>query len=236
MSAAEPRVVAIAGGAGGLGPFVAERFARDGAILALGGRTPERLSALVDRLELPEDRVDVRAVDLADEAAAVDWAQGLLARFGRVDALLHLVGGWRGGPPIDEAPLSDAEALHASLVRTLQHTSRAFRAALIASGRGRFAMIGAKAAVRPTSTNAAYAAAKAAAEAWTFALADSFADAPATANVVAVNAVVTPEMRAASPEKAFKTFTDADDVAAALAYLCSDAARAMNGRRVILHP
>jgi len=231
-----PPVVAIAGAAGGLGPFVARRFAQDGATLALGGRSLERLTALAGELELPEDRVDARAVDLLDEGATRGWAQALLDRFGRVDALLHLVGGWRGGSPIDEAPLSDAEALHDSLVRTLQHTSRAFRAPLIASGRGRFAMIGAKAAVHPTSANAAYGAAKAAAEAWTFALADSFAGAPATANVVAINAVLTPDMRAADPEKPFKTFTDAADVAAALAYLCSDAARSMNGRRVILHP
>lgn len=230
------RVVAIAGAAGGLGPVVARRFAQDGATLALGGRALDRLTGLADELDLPADRVDACAVDLGEEAAARDWAQALLDRFGRVDALLHLVGGWRGGPPIDEAPLADSDALHDSLVRTLQHTSRAFRAPLIASGRGRFAMIGAKAAVAPTSTNAAYAAAKAAAEAWTFALADSFAGAPATANVVAVNAIVTPEMRATNPDKPYKTFTDADDVAAALAYLCSDAARTMNGRRVILHP
>lgn len=230
------KVAAIAGAAGGLGPFVARRFAQDGWSLALAGRTPDRLAALADELGLPADRVDVRAVDLLDEAAAREWARAVEDRFGHVDALLHLVGGWRGGQPIDEAPLADAQALHDSLVRTVWHTSRAFRAPLIASGRGRFALIGAKAAVAPTGANAAYAAAKAAAEAWTLALADSFAEAPATANVVAVNAIVTPEMRAAHPEKAYKTFTDADNVAAALAYVCSDAARALNGRRVILHP
>jgi hypothetical protein len=54
--------------------------------------------------------------------------------------------------------------------------------------------------------------------------------------VVVVNGLVTPAMRAASPEKPFKTFTDTDDVAAALAYVCSDAAAKLNGRRVILHP
>jgi hypothetical protein len=41
---------------------------------------------------------------------------------------------------------------------------------------------------------------------------------------VVINALVTPEQRAASPEKAFKTFQDVEDVAATLAFLCSDAA------------
>lgn len=221
-------VVAIAGAAGGLGPHVARRFAADGWTLAVAGRDEEKLRTL--------EADDAQAVDLLDEAATRRWAQSLTDRFGRVDALLHLVGGWRGGPSIDEAPLEDWAWLQGQLIRTVQHTSRAFRAPLIASGRGRFALISAKAAAQPTHTNASYAAAKAAAEAWTLALADSFADEPATANVVVINALVTPEMRAASPEKPFTTFTDAADIAAALAYLCSDAASKMNGRRLILHP
>lgn len=227
------RIVAIAGAAGGLGPHVARRFAADGATLALADRDADAVRALA--VELGGDEHDARAVDLLDEDAARAWAADLLARFGRVDALLHLVGGWRGGQPIDEAPLADWALLEGLLVRTVQHTSRAFRPALVASGRGRFALVSAKAASQPTATNAAYAAAKAAAEAWTLALADSFADEPATANVVVVNAIVTPEMRERSPEKPFKTFTDAGDVAAALAYLCSDAAVKMNGRRLLLH-
>jgi len=236
VSGESQRVIAIAGAAGGLGPHVARRFAADGAILALADRERADAEALGAELGLPAERVDAAGVDLLDEAATRAWADGLVARFGRVDALLHLVGGWRGGQPIDEAPLEDAEWLHALLVRTVQHSSRAFRRHLIDSGRGRFAIVSAKAATAPTHTNAAYAAAKAAAEAWTYALAHSFADAPATANVVAINALVTPQMRAENPDKAYATFTDAEDVAAALAYLCSDAAAKMNGRRLQLHP
>ena len=231
-----PLVVAIAGAAGGLGPHVARHFAEAGATLALADLHEDRALALAADLGIPEDRADARGVDLLDEAATRAWADGVAGRFGRVDALLHLVGGWRGGQPIDEAPLEDWAVLSDLLVRTTQHTSRAFRSHLIGSGRGRFALISAKAAQQPTHTNAAYAAAKAAAEAWTLALAHSFAEAPATANVVVINALVTPEMRAANPDKAYATFTDAQDIAAALGYLCSDAAAKMNGRRLILHP
>ena len=233
---AAPLVVAIAGAAGGLGPHVARHFADAGVTLALADVHEDRARAVAADLGLGEDRTDARAVDLLDEDATRAWADAIAERFGRVDALLHLVGGWRGGQPIDEAPLEDWAVLSDLLVRTAQHTSRAFRSHLIASGRGRFALISAKAAQQPTHTNAAYAAAKAAAEAWTLALAHSFAEEPATANVVVINALVTPEMRAANPDKAYATFTDAEDIAAALGYLCSDAAAKMNGRRLILHP
>jgi NAD(P)-dependent dehydrogenase (short-subunit alcohol dehydrogenase family) len=89
---------------------------------------------------------------------------------------------------------------------------------------------------KPTPGNAAYAATKAAAETWTRALAAELAEHGATANIVAVNAIVTPEMRTANPDKAYKTFTDVADIADALVYVCSDAARMMNGHHLRLHP
>ena len=58
--------------------------------------------------------------------------------------------------------------------------------------------------------------------------------ASATANIVVVGAIVTPQMRAESPRKDFSTFTPAEEIADAIAYLCSDAAASMNGQRVTL--
>ena len=225
----------IAGAAGGLGPSVAQTLAGHGASLALGERNQERLDAVARDLGLPDDRVDAHAVDLLEVDAAKEWADRVTGRFGRVDALIHLVGGWRGGKPIAEAPLEDDEWLHNLLVRTVQIASRAFLPALASSG-GRFVLLSSVQAQRPSKTNAAYGAAKAAAEAWTLALADELAESGGTANVVVVNAIVTPQMRAENPDKEYPTFTPAEDIAAAIAYVFSDAAAKMNGKRLALHP
>jgi NAD(P)-dependent dehydrogenase (short-subunit alcohol dehydrogenase family) len=153
-----------------------------------------------------------------------------------VDALLHLVGGWRGGQPLPEAPLSDYEWLHDLLVRTVQHTTRAFHDALIQSKHGRFVLVSSSQAQRPEGTNASYAAAKAAAESWTLALADSFKDTAATANIIVVNAILTPRMREENPDMEYAAFTSAEQIAEAIAFLLSDAAAKMNGKRLSLHP
>jgi NAD(P)-dependent dehydrogenase (short-subunit alcohol dehydrogenase family) len=236
MTELDSRVVAIAGASGGLGPTVAKRLAAGGATIAGVDRSQEHLDALRVELDLPDDRFDARVVDLLDEQAAHEWAAHLRQRFGRVDALLHLVGGWRGGEPLAEAPLSDYEWLHNLLVRTVQHTTRAFHDLLAASGHGRFALVSSSQAQRPEGTNAAYAAAKAAAESWTLALADSFKDTAATANIIVVNAILTPRMREENPDKEFATFTAAEQIADAIAFLLSDAAAKMNGKRLSLHP
>jgi NAD(P)-dependent dehydrogenase (short-subunit alcohol dehydrogenase family) len=232
------RVIAIAGAAGGLGPVVCRRLADAGAALACTDVAQDRLDQLATDLGLDDDRIDTRVVDLLDGDAARAWCAALADRFGRVDDLLHLVGGWRGGEPLAEASLDDYEWLHELLVRTVQHTSRAFYDAIRQSEHGRFVLVSSSQARAPDGTNASYAAAKAAAEAWTLALADSFAkdESPATANILVVNAILTPQMRAESPDKPFRTFTSAEDIAEAIAFLCSDAAAKMNGKRLPLHP
>jgi NAD(P)-dependent dehydrogenase (short-subunit alcohol dehydrogenase family) len=234
MAQLDGRVVAIAGVAGGLGPVVAERLAAAGATVAGTDRSQEHLDAVGAGLGLPAERWDGRPVDLLDEGAAREWCAALLERFGRVDALLHLVGGWRGGQPLHEEPLADWDLLHDLLIRTVQHTTRAFHGALLASEHGRFVLVSAKQAQAPSNSNAAYAAAKAAAEAWTLALADGFEGSAATANIIVVDAILTPRMREESPEGDFPTFTPAEHIAEAIAFLCSEAAQKMNGQRLPL--
>jgi NAD(P)-dependent dehydrogenase (short-subunit alcohol dehydrogenase family) len=230
----DDRVIAIAGVGGGLGPLVAGELAAAGATVAGSDRSQDVLDGLAADLGLPPERWDGRTVDLLDEDAARAWCAALVERFGRVDGLIHLVGGWRGGQPLHEAPLADWDLLHDLLVRTVQHTTRAFHDQLAASPHGRFVLVSAKQAQAPTNSNAAYAAAKAAAEAWTLAFADGFEPGGATANIVVVDAILTPRMREENPGKDFPTFTPAEDIAAAIAFLCSDAAKKMNGQRLPL--
>jgi NAD(P)-dependent dehydrogenase (short-subunit alcohol dehydrogenase family) len=239
-SSLQGRVFAVAGVGGGLGPLVAERLSAAGAVVAGTDRDEETLAAAGDGLDA--ERWDGRVVDLLDEAATRAWCDALRERFGHVDGLLHLVGGWRGGEPLQTAPLEDWALLHDLLIRTVQHTTRAFHDELLASEAGRFVLVSAKQAQAPSNSNAAYAAAKAAAEAWTLALADGFAAARAqsppatraTANIVVVDAILTPRMREENPGEEFPTFTPAEHLAAAIEFLCGDAAAEMNGQRLPL--
>lgn len=207
--------IVVTGAGGSLGPAVTKRLAADGHDVSGCDVAGEH-----------------HRVDLLDEAAVQEYAASLDG----VTGVVHLVGGWRGGKPLSEAPLEDWDLLHELLIRTVQHVSRAFAPAIKAAGdRGRFVIVSSEQAQAPTSTNAAYASAKAAAEAWTLAFADELAESGATANVLVVKAIVTQAMREANRDKAYKTFTDADHMADAIAFLCSPSAAKMNGQRLSLH-
>ncbi|HEU5143523.1 MAG TPA: SDR family NAD(P)-dependent oxidoreductase [Solirubrobacterales bacterium] len=228
------RTIAIAGIGGGLGPVVAARLAEAGATICGCDRERAGAEEVLGELGLPDDRRDARGVDLLDEEATGEWCGALVERFGGVDCLLHLVGGWRGGQPLHEAPLADWELLEGLLVRTVQHTTRAFHDALLAGEHGRFVLVSAKQAQAPSNSNAAYAAAKAAAEAWTLALADGFQEESATANIVVVEAILTAAMRDQASAGDYTSFTPAEHIAEGIAFLCSDAAGKMNGQRLSL--
>jgi NAD(P)-dependent dehydrogenase (short-subunit alcohol dehydrogenase family) len=229
MSEAKPlqnRRIAVAGAGGGLGPAVVQALVDAGAWVAAGDRTKDHCSPVQDIASV------THGVDLLTAEGADQWASEL----GEVDGILHLVGGWRGGENIETMDLADLELLEGLLFHTLVHTTRAFAPLLKRAGtNGRFATVSSNVVARPTAGNAAYAATKAAAEAWTLTLAAELNETGGTANVAVVNAIVTPQMRAENPDKAYKTFTDTSEIADALVYLCSDAARKVNGQRLHLH-
>ena len=206
MSTLEGRVIAVAGAAGGLGPTVCRALADAGASVAATDIDQSKLDDLASELGIPEERWHAQASDLLSAEGAEQWAGAITERFGKVDGLVHLVGGWKGGEPLATASLDDYEWLHNLLVRTVQHATRAFHDAIAHEG-GRFVLVSSTQAQKPDATNASYGAAKAAAEAWTLALADSLSESGATANIVVVNAILTPAMREQNPDDPFKTFT-----------------------------
>ncbi len=227
-------VIVVAGATGAAGPPLVERLARAGATVVAAGSNRERIERVVADVisRVPSDRVQADVVDLLDEQATRDWATGLERQHGRVDGLVHLVGGWRGGEGIVNADLADWDWLHDRLIRTLQHTSRAFHDAIKASPRGRLVLISTSQTRAPSATSASYAAAKSAAEAWTLAVADSFKDSDAAAVILQVTALSTPAMRAAKLDATLAGYTPVDQLADTIHDLWLAPASQLNGKRL----
>jgi NAD(P)-dependent dehydrogenase (short-subunit alcohol dehydrogenase family) len=230
----EGAVVVVAGAGGGAGAAVVRRLSAAGAIIVTADRALDSTEALVREIGEAGGQIEAYAVDLLDGPTTHAWADSVTARFGKVDGVVHLVGGWRGGKGITEADLADWDWLSGLLVRTVQNTTRAFHDQLKSSPTGRFVLVSAAEASHPTAKNASYAAAKAAAEAWTLAVADSFRETDAAATIVVIKALVTPQMREAKPDGAFKGYTDVAELADAIAGLWDKPAGEVNGERLWL--
>lgn len=225
MSTLDGKVIVVAGSAGPAGSAVVHRLAADGAFV---------IAADVKEQYWPEPNVFNTQVDLLDFEGTKAWAERVRAEHRHVDGLIHLVGGWRGVKAFADTDLADWAFLHDMLIRTLQHTTLAFHDALLQSGSGRLAIVSQPSAQHPTQGGACYAAAKAAAEAWTLAVADSFVKTGSAATILIAKALLTDEMRAAKPDAAFAGYTHVNDLADTVAGLWAKPADDLNGIRVAL--
>ncbi|MDQ1123389.1 SDR family oxidoreductase [Microbacterium trichothecenolyticum] len=164
------RRVLLAGGTSTAGRTCARALVDAGARVIVVGTDAARLSAIA--AEVPG--VATERCDLTD-ADAVDALHGrVLAAHGRVDGILHLVGGWRGGGGLAGQGDDDFAFLLRSLT-ALRHVSRTFDADLRASDAGRLAIVSSTAVDRPLAGGANYAAVKAASETWVRAVAQGYA-------------------------------------------------------------
>ncbi|MEO7016395.1 MAG: SDR family NAD(P)-dependent oxidoreductase [Leifsonia sp.] len=176
------RIVLVAGATSASGEAVCRALAEAGATVLAVGTRQEALDALAQAVP----GVDTRVCDLADRSAVAELAMRIHLKFGDIDGLIHLVGGWRGGAGITGQSDEDWAFLERSF-ETLRNTSRVFYDDLVESSAGRLVIVSSTAVERPYAGGANYAAAKAAADAWTRAIAQGFAkDAPEAAAVIFV--------------------------------------------------
>ena len=219
------RVYVITGATGVTGQVAAHGFAKQGASLALLSNTKSKLESLANEIDLPKNQVLTYALDLLDPEAIWTAAEAVTAKFGRVDGLIHLVGGWRGGKTIAEAEYDDFKSMLDQHVWTTIHLFQAFSPKLVANGWGRVILVSSPVATNPSAKRGPYAMGKAAQEALLLTLADEFADTEVTANIILVNSIdIEGTGKGTSPK----------EIVSAMLYLCSDEAGKVNGTRLPL--
>lgn len=133
----ENRVVMITGATGALGRVVAKQFSARGARLALFGTNRDRLQVLAQELSLPADRLLTQSVDARNAGATRAATNAVLGKFGRVDILLNLVGGWTGGKSVVEFAASDVHEMLEQHLWTTFHLAQAVVPHLVANKWGR---------------------------------------------------------------------------------------------------
>ena len=221
--------VLITGASGNLGRAVAAAFAARGANLALLDRDRAHLDAAFGG---ESDRRMLVAADLLDAAAVEAAAAAVVARFGCIDALCNIAGGFRMGTPVHATSDADWNFLFDLNVRTVLHTARAVVPRMLAAGRGRIVNVGAFAAQKGAAAMGAYVASKSAVIRLTETMAAELRDRGINVNCVLPTVMDTPENRNAMPGADPSRWVAPADLASVIAFLASDAARAIHGAAV----
>ncbi|HEX5281131.1 MAG TPA: SDR family NAD(P)-dependent oxidoreductase [Micropepsaceae bacterium] len=223
------RVAVITGGFGALGQVVAAAAIQHGFEAAVLGHTAEPPAGITGTLGL--NAFLLGGVDLADEAAAVKAMKAVMSRFGRIDALLNIAGGFRW-IKIEDSHSADIEFLFRMNVQTTANAIRAALPALKKSPAGRIVNVGALAAEKATAGMGPYAASKAAVLRLTEALAEELKDGNVTVNAVLPSIIDTAQNRADMPKADFSRWVAPVDLAEVMLFLASEKARAVTGASV----
>lgn len=224
-----PEAVLITGASGNLGRAVAAAFAARGANLALLDRNRAHLDAAFGG---ESDRRMLVAADLLDAGEVEAAVASVAARFGRIDALANIAGGFRMGTPVHATSDADWNFLFDLNARTVLHAARAVVPRMLAAGRGRIVNVGAFAAQKGAADMGAYVAAKSAVIRLTETMAAELRDKGINVNCVLPTIIDTPENRKAMPDADPARWVAPADLANVIAFLTSDAARAVHGAAV----
>ncbi|HVF63049.1 MAG TPA: SDR family NAD(P)-dependent oxidoreductase [Casimicrobiaceae bacterium] len=219
------RTVMITGAAGHLGRAAAEAFEALGDNLVLLGRRES-----LERAYRTDTSSRMLAdADLLDAAAVHAQVDAAVKRYGTLDVLCNLAGGFRMGTPVHRTSDDDWRFLHDVNVTTMRNAVRAVVPTMITQGRGKIVSVGAASAQKGVANMDAYIASKAEVIRLTETMAAELRDHGINVNCVLPTTLDTPDNRAVMPDANFAKWVALGDLASVIVFLASVEARAIHG-------
>ncbi|MGO9239886.1 MAG: SDR family oxidoreductase [Bryobacteraceae bacterium] len=213
--------VLITGATGGLGQTVVRAFVREGAVVAGVARR-----WLQD--ETPAGVLTIQA-DLTSPEGAETAVRALVERHGRIDAAVHLMGGFAMDGPVEATKLETWDRMMELNARSAFLVFRTALPWMLKTGTGRLLAVGSRAGAEGAPGAAAYAVSKAALHALVLNLAAELRQKGITVNAVLPGTIDTAANRAAMPKADFGKWVAPEKIAETLVWLASDQAADTSG-------
>ena len=219
-------VVLVTGASGSLGTTTVNAFHEGGATVCLTARhRPEK-----DDIALDSDRLSFYEGDLTAEVSAVQVVDNVITDHGQLDALVNLIGIWRGGTQIDETDVESFEFLFDVNLKTMFLASKHAIPHLRDSG-GSIVSASARASLSGGEGDGPYRAAKAGVRLLTETIAEEN-HGEVRANAIMPSIIDTPANREMLPEADHDAWPTPEEIAQVILFLCSDAAAVTSGAAV----
>jgi NAD(P)-dependent dehydrogenase (short-subunit alcohol dehydrogenase family) len=228
MSSLGGKVTVVTGAKGGLGRFVTEAFLAAGA-------TVIGVSRSIQAADFAHTEFTAMAAELSNGEAARKLADDVVARFGRIDALIHVMGGFAGGKSVAETDDATLDQMLDLNYRSAFFVARAVLPHMRRQGGGRILAVASRQGVEPGAMVGAYSASKAALVALISTIALENKDRGISANTVLPGTMDTPGNRAGDPHADTSMWVQPSQVAAMLVHLASDAGAQITGAAIPIY-
>jgi NAD(P)-dependent dehydrogenase (short-subunit alcohol dehydrogenase family) len=221
-------VVIVTGAAGALGRAVVQRFVADGARLALFDRDTAVLKQMF------ADAAFAEAVDITDEAAVAAAVGRIVQTLGRIDALVHVAGGFEMGEGVAQMTRASWDRMVNLNAWSFVCLAKPVVAQMGTQGGGSVVAVTAAAAGGGQALKAAYIASKSALQRLVESLAQEVAGSGIRVNSVAPTTLDTPANRAAMSGADTSAWVSTAAAADAIAFLATRAGEAVQGQHLRL--
>lgn len=222
------KVALVTGASGGLGINVSKALL--GAGFAVAGLAPRIQQSDFDDANFLALPATLDSLDSARKAANL-----ALVRFGRIDVLVHLVGGFAGGQSIADTNDETFQRMFDLNLYSAFQILRAVIPHMRQSGAGRIIAIGSRAAEDPGPKVGAYSASKAALVSLIRTVALENKDVGITANVILPGTIDTPANRSAMPSADTSQWVQPASIASLIIWLASDSAKDVTGAAIPIY-
>jgi NAD(P)-dependent dehydrogenase (short-subunit alcohol dehydrogenase family) len=215
----------VTGANGGLGTPVTKALLDAG--LAVIGLAPKIQQSDFNHPNFTALPASLDSLDTAKKAADT-----VIARFGKIDVLAHLVGGFAGGQTVADTDHATFQRMLDMNLNSAFHILRAVIPHMRKAGAGRIIAIGSRAAEDPGPAVGAYSASKSALVSLIRTVALENKDASITANVILPGTIDTPANRKAMPGADTSTWVQPASIASLILWLAGDAGKDVNGAAI----
>jgi NAD(P)-dependent dehydrogenase (short-subunit alcohol dehydrogenase family) len=228
MSRLDSKIVLVTGAKGGLGSAVTQAMLDAGA-------TVIGVSRSIRQTDFAHPSFHARSAELSTRESAAAAVDAIAAQHARLDAVVHLVGGFDMGPTVEETSDDAFAKMFALNFYSALHLFQAALPAMRRQGFGRILAIGSKASLEPAARTAPYNVSKAALLSLVRTIAEENKTSGITANIVLPGTMDTPANRAAMPDADFSHWVQPSQVAALLVHLVSDEASQITGAAIPIY-
>jgi NAD(P)-dependent dehydrogenase (short-subunit alcohol dehydrogenase family) len=219
------KIALVTGANGGLGRSVTQALLDAG--FAVVGLAPKIQTSDFDHPHFTALPATLNSLDEAQKATAT-----VIAHFGKIDVLAHLVGGFAGGQSVADTDDAIFQRMFDMNLNSAFHTLRAVIPHMRKAASGRIIAIGSRAAEAPGASVGAYSASKAALVSLIRTVAIENKDAGITANVILPGTMDTPANRKAMAGADVSQWVQPASVASLIVWLAGDGGKDVTGSAI----